>query len=162
MMLLPVAALLLLASGTLTGANPAPAPGPSVVVLRDGTRFTLARPYEVKGAQARLPLATGQLVSIRANEIDEEASRRATEEARRPAPPPPTPAAVAATTPGAPRKGTFSASDSTVTGGGYSVPGSTSSTGSKGGPVQVRAYTRSDGTRVDAYTRSAPGTAKKN
>ena len=87
-MLLAVAVFLLLASGA--PAASAPSPRVSVVVLRDGTRYMLSRPYEVKGSQARLSLTTGQLVAVRASEIDEEASKRATEAAN--APPTPTPA----------------------------------------------------------------------
>ena len=69
-MLPAVAALLLLPSGAPAEA-PAPAPPrASVVVLKDGTRYTLSKPYEIRGSQARLSLSNGSLVAIRASEID--------------------------------------------------------------------------------------------
>lgn len=63
---------------------------PTVVVLKDGTRYTLSKAYEVRGSQARLLLVNGTLVSVRASEIDVEASKRASTlptAARSPAPP---------------------------------------------------------------------------
>lgn len=89
-MLLAVAGLLLLVSGAPV-AEPTPAPRPaSIVVLRDGTRYTLAKPYEIRGTQARLSLVNGSLVAIRTSEIDEEASKRAMTGSS--APPSPAPA----------------------------------------------------------------------
>jgi len=90
-MLLSLAALFLLASGTPAAEPQAAPPRVSVVVLRDGTRYTLAKPYEIKGSQARFTLKTGTLVAVRASDIDEEASKRATDAANAPPPPAPTP-----------------------------------------------------------------------
>jgi len=50
---------------------------PTIVVLKDGTRYALSKQYEVRGSQARLHLTNGTLVSVRASEIDAEATRRA-------------------------------------------------------------------------------------
>lgn len=72
----------ILVSLTLHASAP---PADHVVVLKDGTRYSLAKPYEVLGSQARLPLASGTLVSVRASEIDLEATKRAS---ARPTPPP--------------------------------------------------------------------------
>ena len=74
------ALLLLVVLGTATATEvPATTPTPKpVVVLKDGTRYTLSKPYETRGAQARLLLANGTLVSIRASEIDVERTKRAT------------------------------------------------------------------------------------
>lgn len=108
-MLLAVAGLLLLASGAPgTAAPPAPRPA-AVVILRDGTRYDLSKPCEIRGTQARLSLTTGFFVAVRASEIDEEASRRATDAANAPRPPAPTPtvpslATAAAASADAPKK----------------------------------------------------------
>lgn len=84
MTMLSVAALLLLASGTPPAAAKGPAQPASVVVLRDGTRYTLAKPVEIRGTQARLFLTNGTLVAVRASEIDEAASKRAIDAATAP------------------------------------------------------------------------------
>jgi hypothetical protein len=70
----------------------------AVVVLRDGTRYSLTKPYEIRGTQARLSLTTGFLVAVRASEIDEEASKRATDAANAPPAPTPTPTVPSLTT----------------------------------------------------------------
>lgn len=75
-----VAALMLLAvlSTAAAAESPAPAPTPKpVVVLKDGTRYTLSKPYETRGAQTRLHLVNGTLVSVRTSEIDVEMTKRA-------------------------------------------------------------------------------------
>lgn len=170
-MLLPLAALLLLASGAPNAAPPAAPPRVSVVVLRDGTRYTLSKPYEIRGTQARFSLTTGSLVAVRASEIDEEASKKATETANAPPPPaptatPPTLAAAAAASSDAPKKASKTLTiegdpnaAQPVTGGSTYAPSSSSEP--KGGPVKVRGYTTAKGTHVDSYTRAAPGKAPK-
>lgn len=90
--MLLVAAVLFLVSADGASGVPAASAAPAyVVVLRDGTRYALARPYEIKGSQARLPLTSGVLVAVRASDVDVEASRRATEAVNAPPPPAPTP-----------------------------------------------------------------------
>lgn len=73
------AVLLVAVLAPAAGAEtPAPTPAPKlVVVLKDGTRYTLSKPYETRGSQARFHLANGTLVSVRASEIDVEMTKRA-------------------------------------------------------------------------------------
>lgn len=185
-----LAAALLAVASVVPGAAPEkPAAGVPVVVLRDGTRYVLARPYEVRGSQARLTLTGGRLVSLPASEIDVEASKRAS------APPPPTPLPTARPTPralaivggGAPSGSSVASSAATSGGtprptprsitlvgspndepsgpvGSYTAPAGFPSSGSapKGGPVKVRGYTRRDGTKVAPHTRSAPSKRGKH
>lgn len=88
-MLLIVAALFFLSSGPSNTATSTAPPRVCVVVLRDGTRYVLAKPHEIRGSQARLSLPNGSLVAIRASEIDEQATRLATTaRGAAPAPPP--------------------------------------------------------------------------
>lgn len=153
MTLLPIAALLLLAAGA-PAADPAPARfSTSIVVLRDGTRYTLTKPHEIRGTQARLSLVGGSLVAVRASEIDEEASKRATDAANAPPPPAPTPTVqslttAAAASAAAPKKATKTLviegnpdDARPVTGGGYAPPPSAPSkvihTGPRGGKYYV-------------------------
>lgn len=58
--------LALLAAAFVSG----PLVAADLVVLKDGRTLSLAKPYVVKGSQAILTLANGQLVSVRADEID--------------------------------------------------------------------------------------------
>lgn len=71
-----VALLLLTILPTAAAAAADTSPRP-VVVLKDGTRYALSKQYEVRGSQARLHLTNGTLLSVRASEIDAEATRRA-------------------------------------------------------------------------------------
>ena len=64
-----------------------------VLVTLDGSRVVTDGPWEVKGRQILFRLPNGTLSSMRASEIDLEASRLATEEANRPAAAPAAPAA---------------------------------------------------------------------
>jgi hypothetical protein len=59
------------------------------LVLRDGSRVETKGPWRAKGRLLVFEKAGGGLSSIRADEVDEAASRAATEEALRPPPPPP-------------------------------------------------------------------------
>jgi hypothetical protein len=186
-----LAAALLAVASVVPGAAPiAAAAGTPVVVLRDGTRYVLEKPYEIRGPQAHLTLTGGRLVSIPASEIDVEASKRAS------APPPPTPPLTARPAPrsltivGGDKTGASSVASSaravgatprptaksiTLSGStgysssgpadSYSAPAGSSSTSfstSKGGPVQVKGYTRSNGTYVAPHTRSAPSKGGKH
>jgi hypothetical protein len=72
-----------------------PTPAPSRVILKDGSSLDLAQPYEIRGNQARMKLASGQLVSMPASSVDVDATRRAAA----PPTPAPVPAPVAAATP---------------------------------------------------------------
>ena len=152
-----VAALALSASTSAAPAAAAAPKPPTVVVLKGGSRYVLSRPYEVRGSQARLPLANGSLVSIPVTEIDLEATRLA---AKPPTPtPPPTtgarPKSMSITLTGAPSYSGSSYSGSQAPGYGGAP------SGSGGGSVHVRGYTRSDGTYVPPHTRSAPGRGRK-
>lgn len=185
-----LAAALLAIASVVPGAAPVvAAAGTPVVVLRDGTRYVLDKPYETRGPQVRLTLAGGRLVSLPASEIDVEASKRAS------APPSPTPLPTARPTPrvlaivgGGEPSGTSVASSAPTSGvtprptprsitivgspgdessgpvGGYVAPAGSASSGPapKGGPVKVRGYTRKDGTRVAPHTRSAPSKGGKH
>jgi len=87
-----IASLVLVLFQTAPASTPAPRPPsaqPPIVVLKDGTRYTLSKPYEVRGPQARLHLANGSLVAVRVSEIDVDATKRATSG---PPPGPPSPA----------------------------------------------------------------------
>lgn len=149
-----ILALTLLTGLPLVAAGPQPS---TVVVLKDGTRFTLARPHEVRGSQARLTLANGSLVSIRASEIDPEATRLAL------LPPTPTPPPPATPTPSsASKKGSFSIAGGAAMHGAYSGPtGDVSSSSSRPKTQHVSGYTRADGKYVAPYTRAAPASARK-
>lgn len=70
-------------------AGSAPA---DVLVMRDGSRVETEGPWEVKGRQILFKAPNGALSSIRASEVDLEASRAATD--FKPPPPPPPPAAA--------------------------------------------------------------------
>lgn len=125
-MLLTVAGLLLFAAGAL-GTDAAVPPRPAaVVILRDGTRYNLSKPYEIRGTQARLPLTNGTLVSVRASEIDTVATARAVEAAERPsASPTPAPTARVSLTDASlvpAGKGNFSAARSSVSAGTVESP----------------------------------------
>ena len=178
--MLTVLALAFLAQ-IVAAPTPTSSPGLKVVVLTDGTRYDLAKPYEVRGNQARLQLVNGPLVSVPVAQIDVEASRRAAA----PPTPTPTPAAPPHRTPmtitsvGSPGSGASRSWEPvptpypvpTSSTGTLRVPAPMSSSGSssgssgtssdgasapKGGPVLVKGYTRKDGTYVAPYTRSAP------
>ena len=139
-------------------AQPAPS-GAQVVVLRDGTRYTLSKPYEVRGSQARFQLAKGPLVSIPASEIDLEATRLAD------LPPTPAPQSPATSSPtsSTSKKGSFSIIGGTVMYGAYSGPTESTSSGPSRPKTQdVSGYTRANGKYVAPYTRSAPRAPRKN
>lgn len=72
--LLPLVVLATAAAAEVPATTPTPKP---VVVLKDGTRYILSKPYETRGSQARFHLANGTLVSVRASEIDVEMTKRA-------------------------------------------------------------------------------------
>lgn len=149
-------AALLLTALPLAGAAPSPPTSP-VVVLNDGTRYTLSKPYEIRGRQALFSLAKGPLVSVAASEIDLEATKRAAL--------PPTPApAVAPETRRTSMTITMAGSSASLgsspsSSGVYAYGNAPAGTG--GGPVAVRGYTRANGTYVAPHTRSAPSSGRK-
>lgn len=110
-------------------AAPTPMPPKTpvhVVVLKDGARYALTRPYEVRGTQVRLALTNGTLVSVRASAIDTAATARAIEAAGRPpASPTPAPTARVSLTDASlipTGKGSFSAARSSVSAGTVETP----------------------------------------
>lgn len=147
---------------TLLTALPLAAVGqqpPAVVVLKDGTCYELAKPYEVRGSQVRLSLAKGPPVSIPSSEIDLEATRLAA----LPPTPTPTPPPPANPTPSSTlKKGSFSDARGTALQGAYSGPfANTSYSSSRPKTELVSGYTRADGKYVAPYTRASPSTARK-
>lgn len=138
-------------------ATPTPTPGyRATVVLVDGTRYTVAAPYNPHDRLVMLRLVGGKTIYVAPGDLDQPATKAANA-------PPVTPTAVAASTPRPKGAGTFSATESTAPGATTSITlgpsGAVSS--SKPKTVHVDAYTKKDGTNVDAHTRSAPS-PKKN
>ena len=89
---------LLLLLGSAAAASPAAA---DWLQMRDGSRVQTRGPWQVKGAVVAFTLPNGTLASMRASEVDLEASARITAEAASPSPAPtpaPTPAREAAIT----------------------------------------------------------------
>lgn len=132
----------------------------ATVVLRDGTRYAVVAPYNPHDRIVTLRLAGGKTVSVTPGDIDAVATKSAN------APPSvtPTPSGFAGRPIGdrTPRagSGTISITGSSSSGGSYGSPPSDSGAQSSGPKeVQVKGYTRSDGTYVAPHTRSAP---KKN
>lgn len=76
--------LLLTGLGWAAGAAPAAA---DWLVTRDGARLETRGPWKTQGKLVVFTTAEGNLASLRAEQLDLEASRRATEEAKLPPPP---------------------------------------------------------------------------
>lgn len=74
---------LLAATGLLALAFAAPPAGADVLVLKDGSRLTTDGPWEVRNNLVVFHLPDGALSSLRADNVDLEASRTATEEAKK-------------------------------------------------------------------------------
>lgn len=74
----------LAATGLLALAFAAPPAGADVLVLTDGSRLTTDGPWEVRNNLVVFHLPDGALSSLRADNVDLEASRTATEEAKKP------------------------------------------------------------------------------
>jgi hypothetical protein len=87
------AVLALIALAVLIVALPAPARA-DWIVTRQGERFEIQGTWQQKGKLVVFTLPNGNLSSIRADRVDFDASKRATEEAKKlaEAPPPPPPA----------------------------------------------------------------------
>ena len=97
--------LLALAAAMLALAGPASA---DWLVLEDGQRIETRGAWEQKGSRVLYTAVSGALVSVRASEVDFEASEAATN------PPPPAPAAAAGRAPAAPRAPVLVLDDSSV------------------------------------------------
>ena len=147
-------ALILLTALPLAAVGQQP---PAVVVLKDGTRYEFAKPYEVRGSQVRLSPARGLLVSIPSSETDLEATRLAA------LPPTPTPPPPATPTPSSTsKKGSFSDAGGTALQGAYSGPSAnTSYSSSRPKTERVSGYTRADGKYVAPCTLASPSAARK-
>ncbi|MCG8458631.1 MAG: hypothetical protein MI919_20315 [Holophagales bacterium] len=104
-----------------------------VLVMKDGSRVEIDGPWEVRGRLIRFQLPNGTLGSVRASEVDLEASEAATEEANRPKPdpvqePPPEPER---------REPVLVLTDKDIPSASFAPTGTVSSRDTTGDPVRV-------------------------